>query len=186
MTVVVWVIVSIPLVIAWQLLIGAGVGKWSDQSGDYSVDSYATYDLGGIVATTPGELLKQPDRYAKKLVRIDHINARTLIVDSHLGGLQGSLQFTAYTATQPTDQVLLVDVNSYVTPDCTSTYVGCPRFLGARMEVEQIGAVAQYDKIEGRWLPINRYHIPLLSKQPAYPYALWVAQVWAPGALAPR
>src|SRR5438270_11705333 len=129
-------IIGFPVAIASELLIGAGVAKWSDQSGDYSLDSYATYAVGNVTDTTPRDLLNDPGKYVRKLVEIDHIEAKTLAINSRAGGLQGSMQFAAYTADQPADQVLLVDENSYVTPDCTtSSTVGCPRFLGDRMQL---------------------------------------------------
>jgi hypothetical protein len=81
------------------------VAKWSDQSGDYNLDSYATYAVGNIIDTTPKGLLSNAGRYARKLVEIDHIEAKTMVIDSHVGGLQGSMQFAAYTAAQPADQI---------------------------------------------------------------------------------
>jgi hypothetical protein len=54
------------------------------------------------------------------------------------------------------------------------------------MQLEQVAAVARYDAIQGRWLPIEKYPIPRLSRQPAYRYALWVAKAWVPGAIGPR
>lgn len=179
-------IAGFPVAIALELVIGAVVSKWSDQSGDFSLDSYATYAVGDIIDTTPKGLLANPGRYARKLVEIRHIEAKTLVIDGHVGDLQGSIQYAAYSANQPADQILLVDENSYVTPDCTSSTVGCPRFLGDRMQFERVAAVAPYDKIQGRWLPIDKYPIPRLSRQPAYPYALWVAKAWVPGAIGPR
>jgi hypothetical protein len=179
-------IVLLPLAMGVELLIGVAFQKSSDRSGDYSLDSYATYAVGDIIDATPSDLLSHPDEYARKLVQIDHVVARTMAIDRHAGGLQGSAQFAAYRADQPAAQVLLVDENSYVTPDCTSSTIGCPRFLGDRMRVQRIGDQVQYDKIQGRWLPINKYPIPRVERQPAYPYALWVAKPWSPGALGPR
>lgn len=176
----------LPVAFVAQLLIGVAFEKWSDRSGDYSLDSYETYAVGNIIDAMPSDLLSHPNAYARKLVQIDHVVARTLAIDRHSGGLQGSAQFAAYRADQPAAEVLLVDENSYVTPDCTSSTIGCPRFLGDRMVVQRIGDEVQYDKIQGRWLPINKYPIPRVERQPTYPYALWVAKPWLPGALGPR
>jgi hypothetical protein len=99
-----------------------------------------------------------------------------LITATVLGGLQGSAQFLAFAAGQPSKSVLLNDENSYVTPDCASSTSECPRFLGGRMDVHQIGDEVKYDVIEGRWLPINKYPIMRLHTQRQHQYALWVGK----------
>jgi hypothetical protein len=180
------VIAGFPVSIAWALGIGLIESKWSEQSHDYSLDSYEMYAVANIIHTTPQALLADPSKYSTRLLSIQHIEARTLAIDSHRLGLEGSIQFVSYVTDQPAFQILLVDENSYVTPDCTSSTIGCPRSLGDRMQLNQVGATARYDTIQGRWLPLNRYPIPRLSRQPAYSYALWVAKAWVPGALGPR
>jgi hypothetical protein len=181
-------VAGIPVSVAWALGVGYVTGQWASQSGDYiGLDSYASYAVANVIHTTPRELAAGPGKYAMKIVQLDNIEAKTLVVDSHVGGLQGSIQFSAYAAGDRSTRVLLVDVNSYVTPECTADdTIGCPRSLGDRMEMGDVGAVARYDKIQGRWLPISKYPIPQLRRQPADQYALWVAKAWLPGAIGPR
>jgi hypothetical protein len=179
----------------WKVLLGAvalialGVGApfaielgfaaATPASSDFRSDSVGTYMLanlrGRLLDVTPRDLHDHPDRYALELVKLHGVVARTLHVDSRLGGLQGSSQFLAFPADDPGAAVLLNDETSYVSPICADQYQGCLRFLGDRMDTTGTGGERTYDNIEGRWLPVRRFPLLRLREQPHEQYALWVA-----------
>jgi hypothetical protein len=166
------------------ILLELGFAAATPDSSDYSSDSLGTYTLanvqGSLLDVTPRDLHDHPDLYARKLVRIRHVVARTLNVDSHLGGLQGSAQFLAFAAAEPEAPVLLHDDNSYGRSTCGDRNQSCLTFLGDRMETTAIGGERTYDLIEGRWLPVSKYPLKGLSKQPSHPFALWVGVAHKP------
>ncbi len=50
----------LPVAFVAQLLIGVAFEKWSDRSGDYSLDSYETYAVGNIIDAMPSDFSATP------------------------------------------------------------------------------------------------------------------------------